>query len=178
MKKVFRGEHGQVSVVKYSTEDSSCSRYTRITEEVKGYMESKEFEISFFQKDETDEIIFKPKIVDIAGHVWGCNIVILKSNKSIICSANIGCVYETCYTDISAEDYHKILNALVKATDPNQPFRLKEEVLSVMYEIDNLQIQTFVEAFGNCFGFHGICPIEISTGHVVRKRNVKINEKE
>ncbi len=177
--KIFYGENGKVSVAKYSTEESSITTYTRITKEVKGYMESKEFEISFVQHGEIDEIIFKPKIVDIAGQVWGCNIVILKSNKSIICSANIGSMYETCYTGISAEDYHKILNAFEQALDPNQPFRLREDVLEVMYEINNLQIQTFVEMFGSCLGFYGICPIEISVGQpLIRKRNVNINENE
>lgn len=167
--KIFHGEHGIVNLVKEPT----GTKYTRITKD------DVRLEISFLQKDECDTIQLVPKIVDIDGREWDCCIIIIKSGNFIKCSASLGSVCNTDYTDISIEDYHKILDAIVQATNPNKPFRLREDILKVMYELNNLQIQTFVETFGNCLGFYGISPIGISTGEpLVRKKIVKNNETE
>lgn len=61
MKKVFRGEHVKVSVVKNREEKFTRTEYTRTTGE------NEECKIIFLQSYKCDTIQLLPKIVDIDG---------------------------------------------------------------------------------------------------------------
>ena len=117
-------------------------------------------ELSLHQCQDYEQILFRPKIIDIDDTEWYCLLNLIKTREIIKCSTILGSCCDTDFTEITLKDYETIINALFKMTKVDEPFRIRADLLKLLYGINNEQIQTFVETFGYYFGDFQIIPTE------------------